>query len=342
MSAKDHSTRSAGASEPTAKPRRGSGGGSSRGRKKPAREKAAAPAAAAAEPDDGEEAESEAEEPRDPAPPRAAPVPAAVSMSPPSAPGAIALPAGPVQTTAALDATSAKPLVDGDSTSKTIDSGEPEGLIAPVSLNALKGMRITELAKLAHGMNVEGAAGLKKQDLIFAILQGQKGEVQAEGALEVLPDGFGFLRSPDFSYLPGPDDIYVSPSQIRRFNLCTGDTITGHDSPAQGGGAVLRAAQGGRINFEPPEEGASDKILFDNLTPLYPNRRINLEHDTNEMTTRIIDLLTPIGKGQRCLIVAPPAGGQDGAAPEHRPRHHRQSPRGRCSSCCSSTSGPRK
>jgi transcription termination factor Rho len=181
-----------------------------------------------------------------------------------------------------------------------------------LNLSDLKEMKITELAKLAKSLNIEGSSGLKKQDLIFAILSAQTETntiVFGEGVLEVLPDGFGFLRSPDFSYLPGPDDIYVSPSQIRRFNLCTGDTVSGQIRQPKDSERYFALLKVESINFEPPEEGAT-KILFDNLTPLYPNRRIKLEHDSNEFTTRIIDLLTPIGFGQRCLIVAPPRAGK--------------------------------
>ncbi|MGI5862394.1 MAG: transcription termination factor Rho [Myxococcales bacterium] len=184
----------------------------------------------------------------------------------------------------------------------------------PLDLSKLKAMKITELAAMAQEMAVENAAGMRKQDLIFEILKAtsdRRGEIYGEGTLEILSDNFGFLRSPDFSYLPGPDDIYVSPSQIRRFNLRTGDTVRGVIRQPQSKEneryfALLRVDS---INYAPPEEN-SQKILFDNLTPLYPTSRLNLEHESSEMTTRIIDLLTPIGKGQRCLIVAPPRAGK--------------------------------
>src|SRR5690606_4656227 len=167
-------------------------------------------------------------------------------------------------------------------------------------------------AKMAADLGVEAPGGLRKQDLIFAILQTdavRAGRVYGEGVLEVLPDGFGFLRSPDFSYLPGPDDIYVSPSQIRRFNLRTGDTISGQVRQPKEGERYFALLKVESINHEPPDENAP-RVLFDNLTPLYPNEKLNLEHDPNELTTRIIDLLVPIGKGQRCLIVAPPRAGK--------------------------------
>ncbi|MBS2028430.1 MAG: transcription termination factor Rho [Deltaproteobacteria bacterium] len=181
---------------------------------------------------------------------------------------------------------------------------------APVlSLNALKAMKVTELAKLAQEMKIEGVAGLKMQDLIFAILQHQKADIAAEGALEVLPDGFGFLRSSDFSYIPGPDDVYVSPSAIRRYNLRTGDTITGMIRAPKEGERYFALVRIDKINYDPPEATAN-KLLFDNLTPLYPDKPLRLEHDAGEMTTRIVDMFAPIGKGQRCLIVAPPRAGK--------------------------------
>ncbi len=164
---------------------------------------------------------------------------------------------------------------------------------------------------MARQLNVD-APGFKKQDLIFAILQANAvsvGEVFADGVVEVLPDGFGFLRSPDFSYLPGPDDIYVSPSQIRRYTLRTGDTVAGHVRQPKEGERYFALLKVETINGEPASE-TREKVLFDNLTPLYPNERLELEHEASNMTTRIIDLLTPIGKGQRCLIVAPPRAGK--------------------------------
>ena len=153
---------------------------------------------------------------------------------------------------------------------------------------------------------------MRKQELIFAILQAQteqNGHVYGEGVLETLPDGFGFLRAPDYNYLPGPDDIYVSPSQIRRFNLRTGDIISGHIRPPKEGERYFALLKVESINYEDPER-AREKILFDNLTPLYPNDRLRLEYQPEDYTTRIVDLLTPIGKGQRGLIVAAPRTGK--------------------------------
>jgi transcription termination factor Rho len=177
----------------------------------------------------------------------------------------------------------------------------------------LKEKKINELNKLARELNVEGASGMRKQDLIFAILQAQtekNGLIYGEGVLETLPDGFGFLRSPDFNYLPGPDDIYVSPSQIRRFNLRTGDTIAGQIRPPKEGERYFALLKVEAVNYEEPDL-AREKILFDNLTPLYPNSRIALEvAGENNMSMRVMDLLTPIGKGQRGLIVSPPRAGK--------------------------------
>jgi transcription termination factor Rho len=177
----------------------------------------------------------------------------------------------------------------------------------------LKEKKISELNKLARQLNVEGASGMRKQDLIFAILQAQtekNGLIYGEGVLETLPDGFGLLRSPDFNYLPGPDDIYVSPSQIRRFNLRTGDTIAGQIRPPKEGERYFALLKVEAVNYEEPDL-AREKILFDNLTPLYPNARINLEvAGDNNMSMRVMDLLTPIGMGQRGLIVSPPRAGK--------------------------------
>ncbi len=177
----------------------------------------------------------------------------------------------------------------------------------------LKEKKISELNKLARELNVEGASSMRKQDLIFAILQAQtekNGLIYGEGVLEILPDGFGFLRSPDFNYLPGPDDIYVSPSQIRRFNLRTGDTIAGQIRPPKEGERYFALLKVEAVNYEEPDL-AREKILFDNLTPLYPDERIKLEvPGENNLSMRIMDLLTPIGKGQRGLIVSPPRAGK--------------------------------
>ncbi len=181
-----------------------------------------------------------------------------------------------------------------------------------MNLSELKDKTITDLNNVAKELGVQGFSGLRKQELIFKILQGQAerdGLIFAEGVLEVLPDGFGFLRAPDYNYLPGPDDIYVSPSQIRRFDLRTGDTISGQVRPPKDTERYFALLKVEAINFETPEQ-SRDKTLFDNLTPLYPMERIRLEHDADNLTTRAMDLLCPIGKGQRGLIVAAPRTGK--------------------------------
>ena len=179
-------------------------------------------------------------------------------------------------------------------------------------LKELKEKKISDLTEMAKSLGVENAAGLRKQELIFGILEKSAGSGEAlygEGILECLPDGFGFLRSPDYNYLPGPDDIYVSPSQIRRFNLRSGDTIAGQIRPPKEGERYFALLKVETLNFEDPVQ-AKEKILFDNLTPLYPMKRVNMEFDSKNLSTRLIDLMVPIGKGQRCLIVAPPRAGK--------------------------------
>jgi transcription termination factor Rho len=191
---------------------------------------------------------------------------------------------------------------------RVIAAEEGDGL----NLKALKEKRISELAQVARSLSVDGTSNLRKQDLIFAILQAQaeqSGFIYGEGVLEILSDGFGFLRSPDYNYLPGPDDIYVSPSQIRRFGLRTGDVVSGQIRPPKEGERYFALLKVEAINYEEPER-ARDKILFDNLTPLYPEEPFRLEYNPEDYTTRIIDLLTPVGKGQRGLIVAAPRTGK--------------------------------
>jgi transcription termination factor Rho len=181
-----------------------------------------------------------------------------------------------------------------------------------LDLVALKDMSIQQLNQIAKDLGLSGMSGLRKQELIFKILQAQaekSGLIFSEGVLECLPDGFGFLRAPEYNYLPGPDDVYVSPSQIRRFDLRTGDTISGQIRPPKEGERYFALIKVDAINFEPPEE-ARNKIFFDNLTPLYPNSRIKLETTRENSSGRIMDLLTPIGKGQRGLIVSPPRTGK--------------------------------
>jgi transcription termination factor Rho len=181
-----------------------------------------------------------------------------------------------------------------------------------MTIAELKEKNITELTKIARTLDLPGASGLRKQDLIFKILQAQsekEGHIFAEGVLEILPDGYGFLRSPDYNYLPGPDDIYVSPSQIRKFDLKTGDTISGQVRPPHEGEKYFALVKIEAVNFESPDE-ARNKILFDNLTPLYPQERLKLETTRENASARVMDLLTPLGKGQRGLIVSPPRAGK--------------------------------
>jgi len=176
----------------------------------------------------------------------------------------------------------------------------------------LKEKNISELTRMAKKFNIDGAAGMRKQELMFALLQSQiekNGLIYGEGTLEILPDGFGFLRSPDSNYLPGPDDIYVSPSQIRRFNLRTGDTISGQIRQPKESERYFALLKVEAVNYEDPEV-ARDKILFDNLTPLYPDRKVKLESDSDNFSTRIMDLMIPLGFGQRGLIVSPPRSGK--------------------------------
>ncbi|MCL4874452.1 MAG: transcription termination factor Rho [Thermodesulfobacteriota bacterium] len=187
-----------------------------------------------------------------------------------------------------------------------------------MNLKELKEKKINELTSLAKKYNIESASSMRKQDLIFALLQSQSeqnGMIYGEGVLETLPDGFGFLRAPDYNYLPGPDDIYVSPSQIRRFNLRTGDIVSGQIRPPKEGERYFALLKVEKVNYEDPEV-ARDKILFDNLTPLYPQEKIHLELKSeakgapSDISMRIMDLFTPIGKGQRGLIVSPPRAGK--------------------------------
>src|SRR5689334_20221076 len=181
-----------------------------------------------------------------------------------------------------------------------------------MDIGDLKDMSISKLTQIAKELDIAGATGMRKQELIFKILQAQtekSGLIFSEGVLETLPDGFGFLRAPDYNYLPGPDDIYVSPSQIRKFDLRTGDTISGQIRPPKEGERYFALIKVEAINFEPPEL-ARDRVFFDNLTPLYPDEKLKLESDPENLAGRVLDLMTPIGKGQRALIVAPPRTGK--------------------------------
>jgi transcription termination factor Rho len=194
----------------------------------------------------------------------------------------------------------------------TQSDSKPNSSDNKMNLSDIKRSNIVELSRLAEEFNLEGIASMRRQDLIFAVLKAQaerRGDIRAEGVLEILPDGFGFLRAPDYNYLPGADDIYVSPSQIRRFGLRTGDTVDGLIRPPKETERYFALLKVSQINGMDPDTQRR-KILFDNLTPLYPNKKFNLEYSHKNMSTRIIDLLCPQGKGQRSLIVSPPRAGK--------------------------------
>ncbi len=200
-----------------------------------------------------------------------------------------------------------------DTDSKTAEQS-PAATNAPtvIELSALKEMGVTELTRIAKQLEVPGATGMRKQELIFEILRARaekSGLIFSEGVLEVLPDGFGFLRAPDYNYLPGPDDIYVSPSQIRKFDLHTGDTVSGQIRSPKEGERYFALIKVEAVNFEPPEK-AREKVFFENLTPLYPQGRLLLETEPENLSGRVLDLMTPVGKGQRGLIVAAPRTGK--------------------------------
>jgi transcription termination factor Rho len=187
-----------------------------------------------------------------------------------------------------------------------------EGKKPGLNITDLKEMTIQNLTQIAKDLDVAGATGMRKQELIFQILKAQteqSGFIFSEGVLEVLPDGFGFLRAPDYNYLPGPDDIYVSPSQIRKFDLQTGDTVSGQIRPPKEGERYFALIKVEAVNFEAPDQ-ARDKLFFENLTPLYPLERLKLETEAENLSARVMDLMTPLGKGQRGLIVAPPRTGK--------------------------------
>jgi len=239
--------------------------------------------------------------PPQPAPPAAEPKPAE-----PKPPEALAAPP-PAEPSVALSGPAAAAHRRKSQAAQSVKNGTPT-----LDLVELKDMSIQKLNQVAKDMGIGGAAGLRKQELIFKILQTQaekSGLIFSEGVLECLPDGFGFLRAPEYNYLPGPDDVYVSPSQIRRFDLRTGDTISGQIRPPKEGERYFALIKVDAINFEPPEE-ARNKIFFDNLTPLYPDERLRLETVRENYSGRVMDLLTPIGKGQRGLIVSPPRTGK--------------------------------
>jgi transcription termination factor Rho len=196
--------------------------------------------------------------------------------------------------------------------------GDAQTLTAPtqsaqtLNLATLKEMSVSELTHLAKDLEVPNATGMRKQELIFEILRARtekSGLIFSEGVLEVLPDGYGFLRAPDYNYLAGPDDVYVSPSQIRKFDLHTGDTVSGQIRPPKEGERYFALIKVEAVNFEPPEK-VREKVFFENLTPLYPQQRIKLETAADNLSARVLDLMTPVGKGQRGLIVAPPRTGK--------------------------------
>ena len=209
-------------------------------------------------------------------------------------------------------------------------SDAPRRAAETLNIGELKDMSIAKLTQIAKDLNVTGATGMRKQELIFQILKAQteqSGFIFSEGVLEVLPDGFGFLRAPDYNYLPGPDDIYVSPSQIRKFDLQTGDTVSGQIRPPKEGERYFALIKVEAVNFEPPEQ-ARDKIFFENLTPLYPQERLQLESEGTNLSARVMDLMTPIGKGPARAHRGRPANRQDDAAAEHREVHRQESLRG--------------
>jgi transcription termination factor Rho len=203
------------------------------------------------------------------------------------------------------------PQADVQDTVESVPSGD-QATGKRLNLNDLKDLSIQALTQIAKDLNVPGATGMRKQEVIFQILKAQteqSGFIFSEGVLEVLPDGFGFMRAPDYNYLAGPDDIYVSPSQIRKFDLQTGDTVSGQIRPPKEGERYFALIKVEAVNFESPE-AARDKLFFENLTPLYPQERLKLETAADNLSGRVLDLMTPIGKGQRGLIVAPPRTGK--------------------------------
>jgi transcription termination factor Rho len=190
-----------------------------------------------------------------------------------------------------------------------IETTAQNGLL---DITALKEMNLSDLLQIAQELDIQGASSMRKQELAFKILQAQtekSGLIFSEGVLECLPDGFGFLRAPDYNYLPGPDDIYVSPSQIRKFDLRTGDTVSGQIRPPKEGERYFALIKVEAINYEPPDV-RRERVLFDNLTPLYPNKRLRMETAPDNLSGRVLDLVTPVGRGQRGLIVAPPRTGK--------------------------------
>jgi len=234
----------------------------------------------------------------------AAPAPAPEPETEPESSGAAAAPA-------AEEVAEEPPVAEAATAPQETGAPQKQQPMETLDIRMLKELKLPELSRIAKEHGVENATGMRKQDLIFAILQAQtekSGLIFSEGVLECLPDGFGFLRAPEYNYLPGPDDIYVSPSQIRRFDLRTGDTVSGQVRPPKEGERYFALIKVEAVNFEHPDV-AREKILFDNLTPLYPEQRIKLETPSN-MSSRVLDLIAPVGKGQRGLIVAAPRTGK--------------------------------
>jgi transcription termination factor Rho len=250
---------------------------------------------------DGPAAIATAEPDAVPAPADTAPAPPAPEPPPP----AVAAPAPPAEAAAPAPQPGPAPAARREGEA-ALDRGNR------LDLAELKEMNITKLAHVAKSLEISGAATMKKQELVFQILRAQaekEGLIFSEGVLEILPDGFGFLRAPEYCYLPGPDDIYVSPSQIRKFDLRTGDTISGQIRPPKEDERYFALIKVDAVNFEPPDK-SKEKIFFDNLTPLYPMERIKMETIAESLSPRILDLMTPLGKGQRALIVAAPRTGK--------------------------------
>jgi len=228
------------------------------------------------------------------------------------APGAEAPAASPEAETLANGAPAVEAPAPAESQSAAPADARPALPISRLDLAALKEMPVPKLVAVAKTLEIAGAQTMKKQELVFQILRAQaekEGLIFSEGVLEILPDGFGFLRAPEYCYLPGPDDIYVSPSQIRKFGLRTGDTISGQIRPPKEDERYFALIKVDAVNFEPPDRG-SEKVFFDNLTPLYPQERIRLETTPENVSMRVLDLLSPLGKGQRALIVAAPRTGK--------------------------------
>jgi transcription termination factor Rho len=241
--------------------------------------------------------------------PQLAPAAEAATPPPPSAPAPAAAPSSAAPSSAAPSSAASSPAAAAAAAAPAAAPAAPR---TSLNINDLKDSSIQHLTQIAKDLNVAGASGMRKQDLIFQILKAQteqSGFIFSEGVLEVLPDGFGFLRAPDYNYLAGPDDIYVSPSQIRKFDLHTGDTVSGQIRSPKEGERYFALIKVEAVNFEAPDQ-TREKLFFENLTPLYPQEALRLEIGADNLSARVMDLMTPIGKGQRGLIVAPPRTGK--------------------------------